>query len=152
LAYVIDLHFIVGRALAWRREDTYAVSVDAYFEQLGQLGRVDLPRFKIIVHDLRTLLRRYAHDESFSADSLGGGRASNANLVPYMVQMGLFLLDKRGAAQRSGYTRTFRAFVEEPEGDWDRSNDLVCPGGASLPIPGRRVMMLCRASTGCDVQ
>lgn len=108
------------------REDVYGSSVDSYFEQLGQLGRVDMPRFKIIVHDLRSLLRRYAFDQSFSADSLGGGRASNANLIPYMVQMGLFVLDRRGAGQRSSYARIFRVFVEEGADAWDRSCDLVC--------------------------
>lgn len=119
------MKFVYVNLISSHRDDNYAACIDKYFEQLSQLGRVDSPRFRIIVHDLRTLLERFAYDQSFSADSLGGGRASNVNLIPFMVQLGLFVLDKKGAGQRAAYTRTFQTFVEEDKSAWARSNALV---------------------------
>lgn len=44
-------------------------------------------RVKILSHDLMSLLKRFAYQESFSRDSKGGGPEHNMNLIPYTVQL-----------------------------------------------------------------
>ena len=49
-------------------------------------------RVAMVAADLACLLQRFALRQSFSADAGGGGRASNARLVPGLVQLGRHLL------------------------------------------------------------
>ena len=119
--------------------------MDAFFEQLAQQGRIESPRFRLAVHDLRSLLERFAYDQSFSADSLGGGRDSNVKLIPFMVQLGLFLLDRKASSQRATYDRAMAAFVAEEPSSWPATSPLVCvcvclcpPFFAVLPLPPPR--------------
>jgi hypothetical protein len=49
-------------------------------------------RAKVIIYDLKTLLKRLAFEDSFSKDSHGGSAEHNINLVPYMIHMLLVLL------------------------------------------------------------
>lgn len=51
------------------------------------------PTFHNTVHDLRLLLERFAFGKSFNEDSGGGGRQSNFNIMPYMVHMGLYIMN-----------------------------------------------------------
>jgi E3 ubiquitin-protein ligase UBR4 len=48
---------------------------------------VDPNRVKVLSHDLKSLLKRFACQESFNRDSKGGGPESNMNLVPLIVSM-----------------------------------------------------------------
>lgn len=43
--------------------------------------------------DAAALLRRFAWRLSFSDDAHGGGRDSNARLLPYLLQMGRYLVE-----------------------------------------------------------
>ena len=49
--------------------------------------------FNLFLHDLRLLLLRFAHEQSFSVDSGGGGPQSNIFYLPYVLHIGLYLLN-----------------------------------------------------------
>ena len=49
--------------------------------------------FNLFLHDLRLLLLRFAHEQSFSVDSGGGGPQSNMYYFPYVFHIGLYLLN-----------------------------------------------------------
>ena len=49
--------------------------------------------FNLFLHDLKLLLLRFAHEKSFSVDSGGGGPQSNMFFLPYVLHVGLFLLN-----------------------------------------------------------
>ena len=49
--------------------------------------------FNLFLHDLRLLLLRFAHEQSFSVDSGSGGPQSNMYYLPYVLHIGLYLLN-----------------------------------------------------------
>ena len=69
--------------------DQYAQAVETYWARFQFSSRLTLPRFMLVMEDMKMLLLRYANDESFSADSRGGGKDSNAPLIVYLLQMAL---------------------------------------------------------------
>ena len=69
--------------------DQYAQAVETYWSRFQFSSRLTLPRFMLVMEDLKVLLLRYANEESFSADSRGGGRESNVALLVYLLQMAL---------------------------------------------------------------
>jgi hypothetical protein len=73
------------------------------------------------VHDLRQLLNRLAVQGSFSEDSRGGGRESNICIVPFFVQMGLYLAERDST--RKGQEQALTHFASREVKDW--SKDLA---------------------------
>ena len=71
-------------------EEAYAICVEQWWANIAHTGRVDAPRCRLVAHDLKLLLLRFALEESFSTYSKGGGRESNIKMLPYLVQMGTF--------------------------------------------------------------
>ena len=92
-------------------EEAYAICVEQWWASLSSCGRVDAPRVRLLVHDIKLVLLRLALEESFSVDSHGGGRESNLKMLPYLIQMAAFLLDARASPQRRVYQRSLAAFV-----------------------------------------
>ena len=45
------------------------------------------------IHDLKSLLLRFAHERSFSSESGGGGPQSNVHVVPYLLHVALYVLN-----------------------------------------------------------
>lgn len=76
-------------------------------------GRADAPRIRTSLHDAASLLARFATKSSFSADAHGGGRESNMNTLPFMLQMGRFLLDSVTASQRTAYQATLAVVLAD---------------------------------------
>lgn len=74
---------------------------------------MDAPRCRLLAHDLKLLLLRFALEESFSTYSRGGGRESNIKLMPYIVQMATFLLDNHTQPQRPSYRRTLAEYLSQ---------------------------------------
>jgi len=59
-------------------QNAYTNVVDKYFAtQAKQVGGAESNRAKVLGHDLKTLLKRFACNESFSRDSKGGGPEHN---------------------------------------------------------------------------
>eukprot|EP01133_Synstelium_polycarpum_P011499 gene11499-13413_t len=93
---------------------------DKYWTNLNNIARFDGPRFRLLAHDLKLLLVRFAKDESFSQDSKGGGKESNIRIIPFFVQFGMFLLDQKivGSAgnqlRRPHFDKIFNQFLTLP--------------------------------------
>lgn len=74
-------------------DDAFQNVVDRYFNiQAKVLGQGDHLRVKQLSHDLKSLLKRFAFEESFSRDSKGGGPEHNMQFIPYMVSMIIHIL------------------------------------------------------------
>ena len=74
--------------------ESYVQAVDVYWQRFTFAPRLALPRYLLVLEDLKYLLLRYANEESFSEDSKGGGKESNVGLVVYLLQMGLACLNR----------------------------------------------------------
>jgi E3 ubiquitin-protein ligase UBR4 len=59
-----------------------------WWSNLQHAGRVETSRCRLLAHDMKLLLLRFALEESFSTYSKGGGRESNIKLLPYLTLMG----------------------------------------------------------------
>uniref|UniRef100_A0A7S3AUZ1 E3 ubiquitin ligase UBR4 C-terminal domain-containing protein n=1 Tax=Haptolina ericina TaxID=156174 RepID=A0A7S3AUZ1_9EUKA len=95
--------------------EAYALCVEQWWTTVQSIGRVDAPRCRLLVHDTKLLLLRFALGESFSTYSKGGGRESNIKLLPYFVQMATFLLDSPAQPQRAMYKRILATWIaQEP--------------------------------------
>ncbi|OCT73436.1 hypothetical protein XELAEV_18036413mg [Xenopus laevis] len=51
------------------------------------------PTYQLNIHDLKLLFLRFAMEQSFSADTGGGGRESNIHLIPYIIHTVLYVLN-----------------------------------------------------------
>ena len=74
--------------------DVYVQAVEAYWQRFSFAPRLTLPRYLLVLEDLKFLLLRYANEESFSEDSKGGGKESNVGLIVYLMQMAIATLNK----------------------------------------------------------
>ncbi|CAH9092629.1 unnamed protein product [Cuscuta epithymum] len=79
----------------------YVRFVDQYWEYLNALGRADGNRLRLLTYDIVLMLARFATGASFSADSRGGGKESNARFLPFMIQMAHHLLDHDSTLRQS---------------------------------------------------
>ena len=80
--------------------EEYRKHLDKCFSYIGsQIGATEIMgsgvalfrmRFKMLVHDIRCLLLRFALEESFSFHSKGGGPEHNLNYLPYLMQAAYF--------------------------------------------------------------
>ena len=90
----------------------YSNCVEGWWATLQQQsGRVDAGRCRLVAHDVKLLLLRFALQESFSADSRGGGKESNIKLLPYLLQLGSFVFGRALGAAAPLYARALAAFV-----------------------------------------
>ncbi|KAL6043444.1 protein purity of essence [Balamuthia mandrillaris] len=93
---------------------TYKSAVNRYWKQLhsfigGYGSSNNSLRFRLLCHDLKFLLHRFGLEASFSTHSKGGGRDSNIKFLPFMLQMGLFLLDYSPSSSSSDLRKSFDA-------------------------------------------
>ena len=91
-------------------EEAYAMCVEQWWANMAHIGRVDAPRCRLVVHDIKLLLLRFALEESFSTYSKGGGRESNLKMLPYLVQMATFLFDA-SSMQRRAHQQALSTYV-----------------------------------------
>ena len=61
--------------------------VDRYFHSQQKLASCDADRIKVLLHDLKMVMKRLAWEDTFSRDSHGGGPEHNMRLIPFMIQM-----------------------------------------------------------------
>ncbi|KAF7280363.1 hypothetical protein GWI33_006135 [Rhynchophorus ferrugineus] len=58
------------------------------------------------IHDLKLLLSRFAHEKSFHEDTGGGGPQSNMHMVPYLIHVGLYVINTTRVYSREFSTLT----------------------------------------------
>ncbi|XP_063293132.1 E3 ubiquitin-protein ligase UBR4 isoform X8 [Pelobates fuscus] len=74
------------------------------------------PTYQLNIHDLKLLFLRFAMEQSFSADSGGGGRESNIHLIPYMIHTVLYVINTTRAISRE--EKNVQGFLEHPKEKW----------------------------------
>ncbi|RAL46785.1 hypothetical protein DM860_005064 [Cuscuta australis] len=89
----------------------YVRYVDQYWEYLNALGRVDGNRLRLLTYDIVLMLARFATRASFSADSRGGGKESNARFLPFMIQMARHLLEYDSTQQRYTMAKSISTYL-----------------------------------------
>ncbi|KAL0316937.1 UNVERIFIED_CONTAM: Auxin transport protein BIG [Sesamum calycinum] len=62
------------------------------------------------------MLARFATGASFSADSRGGGKESNAKFLPFMIQMARHLLD-HDSSQQNNLAKSITTYLSSPAFD-----------------------------------
>ena len=78
-------------------QGSYQGIIDKYFStQSKSVGSADSSRVKILCHDLKNLLKRFACNQSFSRDSKGGGPEHNMQFVPYLASLTIISLMNGG--------------------------------------------------------
>ena len=66
----------------------YAQCAQLWWDNVLSLGHIEKPRHELLFHDVKQLFSVFATEGSFSVHSHGGGKESNAHLVPGHQQMG----------------------------------------------------------------
>ena len=106
-------------------QSEYIVAVEQYWQnQMNYAGgRINHSRAQLLVHDIKSVIMRFARQQSFSTESHGGGTESNMNFLVFMVQMALFLTDESsaggGAATRKSLEAELNAFISvTQEEEW----------------------------------
>ncbi len=74
----------------------YAEHVEGFWAGVAALGRCDGSRFRQAVYLVLTLIERLVTGTSFTTDSGGGSRVSNAKLLPGLIQLGFHALGDAG--------------------------------------------------------
>ncbi|KAM5132251.1 E3 ubiquitin-protein ligase UBR4 [Mantella aurantiaca] len=77
------------------------------------------PTYQLNIHDLKLLFLRFAMEQSFSADTGGGGRESNIHLIPYIIHTVLYVLNTTRAISRE--EKNVQSFLEQPREKWVES-------------------------------
>ncbi|XP_072282665.1 E3 ubiquitin-protein ligase UBR4 isoform X6 [Pyxicephalus adspersus] len=77
------------------------------------------PTYQLNIHDLKLLFLRFAMEQSFSADTGGGGRESNIHLIPYIIHTVLYVLNTTRAISRE--EKNVQSFLEQPKEKWVES-------------------------------
>lgn len=71
----------------------YATAVKKFWSDVKIVKNISRDHFDILSHDLMILFNKFAKEESFSKDAGGGSAIHQVKLIPFMIQMGLYLLD-----------------------------------------------------------
>ena len=87
---ILFLIFILAYAACLARHNTYLAEVT---------GQRDIS-YQSTVHDIKILISKFAQERSFAAEAGGGGPQSNLNMLPYLVHMGLYVINTTRAGPR----------------------------------------------------
>lgn len=88
----------------------YTRYVDQYWDYLNGLGRADGSRLRLLTYDIVLMLARFATGASFSTDSRGGGKESNAKFLPFMIQMARYFVD-HDSSHRHNLAKSVGAYL-----------------------------------------
>jgi len=74
------------------------------------------PTFHSTVHDIRLILLKFSHQQSFSKETGGGGKHSNMYLLSFMIHIGLYVINT--TRQRLSEEQLLKSFTESTNDDW----------------------------------
>ncbi|KAG2383455.1 hypothetical protein C9374_004126 [Naegleria lovaniensis] len=88
----------------------YATAVKKFWSDVKIVKNISRDQFDILSHDLMILFNKFAKEESFSKDAGGGSATHQVKLIPFMIQMGLYLLDTLNK-NRESYETILTSFL-----------------------------------------
>lgn len=91
----------------------YIRYVDQYWDYLNALGRADGSRLRLLIYDIVLMLARFATGALFNADCRGGGKESNSQFLPFMIQMARHFLD-HDPSQRHAMSKSISTYLASP--------------------------------------
>lgn len=78
------------------------------------------------VHDLKLLLLRFAQEKSFHDDTGGGGPQSNLHMIPYLIHMGLYVINTTRSAAKED--KSLSAYLEIQSGEKELESSYEAEG------------------------
>lgn len=87
---IVSIQVIVSFFLWSVRCDYYGYRHNSY---LLECTGVRDTSYYYAIHDIKHLLLFFACEKSFSDDTGGGGRQSNAHLLPYLMHLALYTIN-----------------------------------------------------------
>lgn len=97
-------------------ESAFATCLARHNTYLQECTGLRDPSYPFYVHDLKLLLQRFAEERSFSEDSGGGGRQSNAHLIPYIMHMALYVINTTRSLARE--EKNLNNFLDVAKEKW----------------------------------
>eukprot|EP01135_Chromosphaera_perkinsii_P006329 Nk52_evm58s485 gene=Nk52_evmTU58s485 len=91
---------------------SYRAAVDRFFVNLGNVAKLEFFRIGTLTDNVVMLIAKYASEENFSTVEQGGSRESNIKQVPYLIQVGLYLLHQN-AEQRESLHNNLMENIDE---------------------------------------
>merc|ERR1719228_3199483 len=97
-------------------ESAYAACLARHNTYLAEAtGQRDIS-YQATVHDIKLLLVKFSQERSFSVESGGGGPQSNMHLLPYLVHMGLYVINTTRAGPREN--QAIQTWLRAPPSQW----------------------------------
>ncbi|KAL9643652.1 hypothetical protein ABK040_016104 [Willaertia magna] len=75
-------------------DTNYTTAVTKYWNDIKKMKRISKDHFDLLSHDLMLLFDKFAKEESFSKDAGGGSSIHQSKFIPFVIQMGLYILDE----------------------------------------------------------
>jgi len=97
-------------------ESEYAGHLSRHNQLIQEHTRVMDIGFTTSLHDLKLLLNRFAQEKSFADESGGGGRSSNVHLIPYLLQVSLYVMISSNQIQNQ--TKALQNYFALRPSDW----------------------------------
>lgn len=98
--------------------DEYALRTDDYWRNIPFRSAFQLQKVEVLLHNLRLLLVRFVQDKSFSEHSKGGGRQSNIRFIPYLIQLGAFLMSSSPSEVKTRMRKAVMQSTCDPKEQW----------------------------------
>lgn len=92
-------------------------------------------RLSLVASDLACVLHRFAFQQSFSEDAGGGGRASNAYLLPALMQLGTYFAAHCTPAELCEHQQLIDAAVASGAAAVVGGSGATTPAGSAGPSP-----------------
>jgi len=97
-------------------ESSFATCLARHNSYIQEYTGFREPTFHSSVHDLRVALLRFAHEKSFHRESGGGGKRSNMYLLPYMINVSLYVVNT--TRQRPSEEQVLKTFLDAKPETW----------------------------------
>ncbi|XP_060573171.1 E3 ubiquitin-protein ligase UBR4-like [Ruditapes philippinarum] len=98
------------------QESAFATCLARHNTYLQECTGVRDPSYPFNIHDLKSLLLKFAEEKTFSDDSGGGGRQSNMHLIPYIMHMSLYVINTTRSGSRED--KNLNNFLESARDKW----------------------------------
>ena len=75
--------------------EAFIQAINKFFHNQNNIHKTTEEPFRLVIHNIKFLLRKFAYQESFSHYSKGGGPLHNMQLIPFLLQIALSLMTQK---------------------------------------------------------